>query len=115
SMSPRRCAYLAAYLLVVLLWVTMATALAFLTRSVAVSVAAPLTWMLLIEQLASMVPMLDAITPWLPFNASHMPLAQALGEARAGMPVWLAAVRLLVPPLGLAGARLCAHVRRYSA
>src|SRR5699024_11369323 len=78
---PRGWAYLAAYLLVVLLWATMATALAVLTRSVAVSVAAPITWMLLIEQLASMVPMLEAITPWLPFNASHMLLAQALGEA----------------------------------
>src|SRR5699024_4972679 len=49
AMSPRGWAYLAAYLLVVLLWVTMATALAVLTRSVAVSVAAPITWMLLIE------------------------------------------------------------------
>src|SRR5699024_1005475 len=78
AMAPRGWAYLAAYLLVVLLWVTMATALAVLTRSVAVSVAAPITWMLLIEQLASMVPMLEAITPWLPFNASHMLLAQAL-------------------------------------
>src|SRR5699024_6477998 len=58
AMSPRGWAYLAAYLLVVLLWATMATALAVLTRSVAVSVAAPITWMLLIEQLASMVPML---------------------------------------------------------
>src|SRR5699024_825159 len=80
-------------------------------RSVAVSVAAPITWMLLIEQLASMVPMLEAITPWLPFNASHMLLAQALGEAPAGMSVWPPAVPLLVPVLGLAGAGLCAHVR----
>src|SRR5699024_5093339 len=86
-----------------------------LTRSVAVSVAAPITWMLLIEQLASMVPMLEAITPWLPFNASHMLLAQALGEAPAGMSVWPPAVALLVPALGLAGAGLCAHVRRGSA
>src|SRR5699024_11097617 len=86
------------------------TALAFLTRSGAVSVAAPITWMLLIEQLASMVPMLEAITPWLPFNASHMLLAQALGEAPAGMSVWPPAVALLVPALGLAGAGLCAHV-----
>src|SRR5699024_8203575 len=106
---------LAAYLLVVLLWVTMATALAVLTRSVAVSVAAPITRMLLIEQLASMVPMLEAFTPWLPFNASHMLLAQALGEAPAGMSVWPPAVPLLVPALGLAGAGLCAHVRRDSA
>src|SRR5699024_11966020 len=72
AMSPRGWAYLTAYLLVVLLWVTMATALAVLTRSVAGYGAAPITWMLLIEHLASMVPMLETITPWLPFNSSHM-------------------------------------------
>src|SRR5699024_12055409 len=115
AMSPRGWAYLAAYLLVVLLGATMATALAVLTRSVAVSVAAPITWMPLIEQLASMVPMLEAITPWLPFNASHMLLAQARGDAAAGMRVSPPAVALLVPALGLAGAGLCAHVRRASA
>src|SRR5699024_10568834 len=74
-----------------------------------------ITWMLLIEQLASMVPMLEAITPWLPFNASHMLLAQALGEAPTGMPVLPPAVALLVPALALAGVGLCAHVRRDSA
>src|SRR5699024_5803635 len=63
---------------------------------------------------ASMVPMLEAITPCLPFNASHMLLAQALGEAPAGMSVSPPAVALLVPALGLAGAGLCAHVRRDS-
>src|SRR5699024_12204400 len=61
AMSPRGWAYLAAYLLVVLLWVPMATALAVLTRSVAVSVAAPITWMIPTEQPASMVPVVDAI------------------------------------------------------
>src|SRR5699024_6749329 len=83
-MSPRGWAYLAAYLLVVLLWATMATALAVLTRSGAVSVAAPITWMLLIEQPAAMVPMLEANPPGLPFNASHMRLAHAPGVAPAG-------------------------------
>src|SRR5699024_2350860 len=115
AMSPRGWAYLAAYLLVVLLWVTMAAALAVLTRSVAVSVAAPVTWMPLVEQLASMVLLLESLTPWLPYNASHMLHALALGEAPAGMSVWPPAVALLVPALGLAGAGLCAHVRRDSA
>src|SRR5699024_4604949 len=71
--------------------------------------------MLLIGPPRAMGPMLEAITPWLPFNASHMLLGQALGEAPAGMSVWPPAVALLVPALGLAGAGLCAHVRRDSA
>src|SRR5699024_7636148 len=104
AMSPRGWAYLAAYLLVVLLWVTMATAFAVLSRSVAVSVVVPITWMLLIVQLTFMDPMLEAITPWLPFNACHMLIAQALGEAPVGISVWPPAVALLVPALDLAGA-----------
>src|SRR5699024_629823 len=88
AMSPRGGAYLPAYLLVVLLWVTIATALAVLTRSVAVSVAAPST------------PMLVGPAP---------------GGSLAGPSVWPPAVALLVPAPGRAGAGLGAHARRDSA
>src|SRR5699024_7411431 len=115
AMSPRGWAYLAAYLLDVLRWVTMATALAVLTRSVAVSVAAPITWMLLIEQLASMVTMLEAITPSLPFNASHKLLAQAPVQDPRARPACSRPVASLVPSLTLPGDRLCDDGRRYSA
>src|SRR5699024_9050308 len=115
AMTSRGWAFLAAYLLVVLLRAALATALAVLTRSVSVAVAAPITSLLPIVQLASVVPILEAITRCPPFNASHMLLAQALGEAPAGVSVWSPAVALLVPALALAGAGLCAHVRRDTA
>ncbi|WDZ91020.1 ABC transporter permease [Nocardiopsis sp. HUAS JQ3] len=115
TMTARGWAYLALYPLIVVLWAATAASLAVLTRSVAASVAAPITWMLLIEQLVSMLPMLDVITPWLPFTASHTLLAHALGEASAAASAWPSAVAVLAPVLALATAALLAHVRRDAA
>src|SRR5699024_10317757 len=115
AMTQRGWAYLAAYLLVALLCAALATALAVRTRSVAGAGAAPITWLLPVDQLGSKLPMLAATPRWLPFNASHLLHAQALAEAPAGLSVWSPADALLVPALALAGAGLCAHVRRDTA
>src|SRR5699024_6552378 len=58
-MTGRGWAYLGLYGVIVLLWSLMATSLAVITRSVAAAVAAPITWMLLIEQLMVQIPMLE--------------------------------------------------------
>lgn len=112
AMTGRSWPYLVLYLAIVLIWSSMAASIAVITRSVAAAVAVPITWMLLIEQLASMVPMLDRITPWLPFNAGHALLSQALGEAHPAALAWPSAIAAAAPALALAGTALALHVRR---
>lgn len=111
-MTGRGWAYLGLYGVIVLLWSLMATSLAVITRSVAAAVAAPITWMLLIEQLMVQIPMLEKITPWLPFTASHALLTSALGQVNLEDITAVPVLAVLVPVLVLMGAAAVLHARR---
>ncbi|HCD3017547.1 TPA: ABC transporter permease, partial [Corynebacterium striatum] len=100
------------YLGIVLVWSSMATSIAVITRSVAAAVATPITWMLLIEQLLAQIPMFDAITPWLPFAASHSLLARSLGEATSVYPALATAFAILSPAFLLGVLSFTLHCKR---
>ena len=104
--------YWGLYLGIVLVWSSMATSIAVITRSVAAAVATPITWMLLIEQLLAQIPMFDAITPWLPFAASHSLLARSLGEATSVYPALATAFAILSPAFLLGVLSFTLHCKR---
>lgn len=112
AISGRGWTYLALYGVLTLLWSVMATSLAVITRSVVAAVAVPITWMLLIEQLVNVIPMLEAITPWLPFTAGHSILNWALGESGAHDTTVVAVVAVFAPVVALMGAAWALHVSR---
>ena len=76
------------------------------------SVQTPITWMLLIEQLLAQIPMFDAITPWLPFAASHSLLARSLGEATSVYPALATAFAILSPAFLLGVLSFTLHCKR---
>lgn len=104
-------AYLGVYLVIILLWALMAMSLAVLTRSVATAIATPLVWMLLLEQLMSMVPMLEPVLEWMPFTAGMDLLARVLGEP-AHIGTVQAVLSLTLPVLALLMAGYFFHTRR---
>ncbi|MBF6360213.1 ABC transporter permease [Nocardia farcinica] len=113
AMTGRGWAYLGVYLLIILAWAVVATALAVLTRSVAGAIAGPLVWMLLLEQLMAMVPMLDPVLHWMPFTAGLDLAAIVLGE-QSGPPV--PAIVVLAAMVTVFGAAaLAGHTRRDTA
>lgn len=112
DMSARGRLYLGAYLVVVLAWCAITMSLAVLTRSAAASIAGPLTWMLLLEQLISVVPMLDGVVPWLPFTAGLDILASILRESADGIPWARGLLALACPTVALAAAALFTHIYR---
>ncbi|MFI2562458.1 ABC transporter permease, partial [Nocardia farcinica] len=75
--------------------------------------AGPLVWMLLLEQLMAMVPMLDPVLHWMPFTAGLDLAAIVLGE-QSGPPV--PAIVVLAAMVTVFGAAaLGGHTRRDAA
>lgn len=111
-LNGRGWAYLGLYAVIVLLWSLIAMSIAVITRSIAVAVAAPITWMLLIEQLIVQIPMLEEITPWLPFTASHSLLTRTLGEGSTVGTTVSSTLAILIPVLVLIGTASILHSKR---
>ena len=111
-MSAKGWSYLGVYLSIILVWGVVAMSLAVLTRSVAAAIAVPLVWMLLLEQLMSMVPMLAPVMNWMPFSAGM----ELLGRVLAESPVAAGSIPAVVLLSGLASmfsaAGLLCHTRR---
>lgn len=112
DLTGRSWPYLGLYLVIVLVWSSMGTSIAIITRSVAAAVAVPITWMLLIEQLIARIPMFEWAAPWLPFTASHSLLSRVLGEGVPAGQVWTSVIAVLVAPLALAALAFTLHGRR---
>jgi ABC-2 type transport system permease protein len=112
TISPRGWAYLVAYLAVVLLWANVSLSLAVLTRSVAAAIAVPLVWMLLLEQLMSMVPMLAPAIHWMPFTAGMDLLGTILGESSAPHGPWAAIAVLSILGLAVTATASATHIAR---
>ncbi|MCV7592117.1 ABC-2 type transport system permease protein [Micrococcus sp. 140720015-1] len=110
TIGSRGWPYLAAQLLVILIWALAAAALAVTTRSIAASVAIPIVWMLLIENLIAMVPMLKDLINWMPFNAGHAMLGHVLGESTASP--WPGVIVLTVLTLLATTAAATTHTQR---
>lgn len=74
-------AYLVVYLLVILTWSALAFALAELTRASVLPIAGPLIWLLLIEPLLSLLPVLAPAVLWMPAAAGLRLLGAVLSGA----------------------------------
>lgn len=71
--------FLVVELLVILVWCLVAGSLAILTRSVAASVAIPLIWILLIENLLAAIPSIQSLASWMPYGAGRKLIENVLG------------------------------------
>lgn len=112
TMTTRGWAYLGVYLIIVLAWAAMTTSLAVITRSVATAIAVPLVWMLLLEQLMSIVPMFAQLVQWMPFSAGMSVLAHTLGESSSPMAIAQTIIALVVPAVLPVGIGYFSHMYR---
>ncbi|MEY8566498.1 ABC transporter permease [Corynebacteriaceae bacterium 7-707] len=112
NVSDRGWVYLGFYGVIVLLWCLMTISLAVITRSLATAVAVPIVWMLLIEQLMIQIPMLEKLTPWLPFTAGHSLLSRTLGDGNTDGITATTIFAVLIPVLILIGTAVVLHMNR---